>query len=144
MPVTHVLRDGKKYFIDAKDLIVSDVVCLDSRVSSVIPADILLVETSDDFLIASYLDTFDSGNKHFYQMRKDGYRVPESAVRKEGMISTEAAEGDEEEGLKWKEMPQCFILDSPFFVPMGVRFFQGQGKGIVVRIGNNTVKALLR
>ena len=37
-----------------------------------------------------------------------------------------------------------FILDSPYFVPMGVRFFRGQGKGIVVRIGNNTVKALLK
>ena len=46
VPVTHVLRDGKKFFIDAKELIVSDVVCLDSRISSVIPADVILVETS--------------------------------------------------------------------------------------------------
>ena len=46
VPVTHVLRDGKKFFIDAKDLIVSDVVYLDSRISSVIPADVILFETS--------------------------------------------------------------------------------------------------
>ena len=46
IPVTHVLRDGKKFFIDAKDLIVSDIVYLDSRVSSVIPADVILFETS--------------------------------------------------------------------------------------------------
>lgn len=97
VPVTHVLRDGKKFFIDAKDLIVSDVVCLDSRVSSVIPADVILIEASEDFLIASYLDTFDSGNKHFYQMRKDGYRVPESAIRKQGMIDNEAGEGEDDQ-----------------------------------------------
>ena len=46
VPVTHVLRDGKKFFIDAKDLIVSDIVYLDSRISSVIPADVILFETS--------------------------------------------------------------------------------------------------
>ena len=86
MPVTHVLRDGRKYFIDAKDLIVSDIVCLDSKVSSVIPADVILFEASPDFLIASYLDTFDSGNKHFSQMRRDRYKVPESALRKEGLL----------------------------------------------------------
>lgn len=85
MPVTHALRDGRKYFIDAKDLIVSDIVFLDSKVSSVIPADIILFETSSNFLIASYLDTFDSGNKHFYQMRRDRYKVPESALRKQGL-----------------------------------------------------------
>ena len=99
VPVTHVLRDGKKYFIDAKDLIVSDVVYLDSRVSSVIPADIILFEASPDFLIASYLDTFDSGNKHFYQMRKDGCKVPESALKKRGVRQAlaEAAGGTGEE-----------------------------------------------
>ena len=48
-----------------------------------------------------------------------------------------------ESGVQLPPQP-AFILDSPFFVPMGVRFFKGQGKGIVVRIGNNTVKALLK
>lgn len=85
VPVTHALRDGKKFFIDAKDLIVSDIVYLDSKVSSVIPADIILYEASPDFLIANYLDTFDSGNKHFYLMRKNGYKVPETAMKKQGL-----------------------------------------------------------
>ena len=49
IPVAHVLRDGKKYLIDAKDIIVGDLVYLDSKVSGVIPADIILCETSDDF-----------------------------------------------------------------------------------------------
>lgn len=49
IPVAHVLRDGKKYLIDAKDIIVGDLVYLDSKVSGVIPADIILCETSEDF-----------------------------------------------------------------------------------------------
>ena len=46
VPVVHVIRDGRKYLVDSKDLIVSDVVFLDARTSGIIPADIILFETS--------------------------------------------------------------------------------------------------
>ena len=87
-PVTHVLRDGKKYFVDGKDLIVSDIVYLDSKISSIIPADILLIETSEEFLIASYLDTFDSKNKYFSQLRdpKVKFKPPPHALKKIGLM----------------------------------------------------------
>lgn len=49
IPVAHVLRDGQKFLIDAKDIIVSDLVYLDAKVSGVIPADLVLFETSEDF-----------------------------------------------------------------------------------------------
>ena len=55
VPVAHVLRDGKKYLVDAKDIIVGDLVYLDSKVSGVIPADIVLCETTEDFEISSYI-----------------------------------------------------------------------------------------
>ena len=37
-----------------------------------------------------------------------------------------------------------FILEAANFVPMGVRLVSGFGKGICVRIGNESIKALLR
>ena len=79
IPVAHVLRDGKKYLVDAKDIIVSDIVYLDSKVSGVIPADIVLIETSEEeeFVISSYLDTFDHSNKHLWYQRQ---QVPAQPV----------------------------------------------------------------
>jgi len=65
IPVAHVLRDGKKYLVDAKDIICGDLVYLDSKVSGVIPADIVLCDSSDDFEITSYVHTFDQKNYHF-------------------------------------------------------------------------------
>ena len=65
VPVAHVLRDGKKYLIDAKEIIIGDLVYIDSKVSGVIPADIVLCETSEDLVINSYLNTFDHKNSHF-------------------------------------------------------------------------------
>ena len=62
IPVAHVLRDAKKFLIDATDIIVSDLVYLDAKVSGIIPADIILYEASEDFVIGSYLDTFDQKN----------------------------------------------------------------------------------
>ena len=72
IPVAHVLRDGKKYLVDAKDIIVSDIVYLDAKVSGVIPADIILIETAEEeeFVISSYLDTYDHSNKHFWYQRQ--------------------------------------------------------------------------
>ena len=49
IPVAHVLRDGKKYLVDAKDIIVGDLVYLDSKISGVIPSDIILCDTTEDF-----------------------------------------------------------------------------------------------
>ena len=37
-----------------------------------------------------------------------------------------------------------FVLDAPNFVPMGARLISGYGKGICVKIGNQTIKALLK
>ena len=59
-----MLRDGKKFLIDAKDIIVSDIVYLDSKVSGVIPADIILYETSEDFTVSCFTDIFDTKNTH--------------------------------------------------------------------------------
>ena len=71
VPVAHVLRDGKRFLVDAKDIIVSDVVFLDSKVSGIIPADILLtaVSENEEFLISNYIDAFDPGNKHLGEFR---------------------------------------------------------------------------
>lgn len=82
VPVAHVLRDGKRFLVDAKDIIVSDVVFLDSKVSGIIPADILLtaVSENEEFLISSYVDTFDLGNKHLAEFRQG--TIPESAYKK--------------------------------------------------------------
>ena len=88
VPVAHVLRDGKRYLVDAKDIIVSDVVFLDSKISGVIPADIILYETSEDFIISSYLDTFDVKGKHLYELRAPDYVIPETATKKMASIST--------------------------------------------------------
>ena len=65
IPVAHVLRDKKKYLVDAKDIIVADLVYLDSNISGVIPADIVLCDTSEEFEISSYITTFDQKNSHF-------------------------------------------------------------------------------
>ena len=137
IPVAHVLRDGKRFLVDAKDIIVSDVVYLDSKVSGIIPADILMTALSDneEFLISNYVDTFDPSNKHLGEFRQG--TVPESAYKK----SVKPFVAGEPENLE--ELPD-FILDSPNFVPMGSRLFSGQGQGICIRIGNETIKALLR
>ena len=137
VPVAHVLRDGKRFLVDAKDIIVSDIVFLDAKVSGIIPADLILVAVSDseDFLISNYTDTFDPGNKHLAEYRQG--TVPETAYKKSAKLWVEG----EPENLD--EMPE-FILDSPNFVPMGARLFSGQGQGICVRIGNETIKALMR
>ena len=82
IPVAHVLRDGKRYLLDFKDIIVGDVVYLDSRISGIIPADIILFETSPDFIISSYIDTFDQGNRHLYDFRTNGYVLPDTATNK--------------------------------------------------------------
>jgi len=44
-PMAHVLRDGEKQLVDAKEIIAADLVYLDAKVSGVIPADIILIET---------------------------------------------------------------------------------------------------
>ena len=124
--MAHVLRDGKKYLIDSKDIIVSDLVYLDARVSGIIPADIILFEASADFEIESYKESFDVKNKHNLRQEKD---IPQGATHK----------SVPEEGA---EMPDM-ILDAPNFVPMGAKLVSGNGKGICIRIGNNTIKALL-
>ena len=124
--MAHVLRDGKKFLIDSKDIVVSDLVYLDSKVSGVIPADIILYETSSDFIISTYLDSFDHQNRHFTQLRL-GTILP-SATNK---------------SLNEFSEPPEFILDAPNFVPMGARLISGSGKGICIRIGNETIKALL-
>ena len=59
IPVVHVLREGKKYLVDSKELIVGDIVHLDAKISGIIPADIILFYTSTEFVIAPYTDTFD-------------------------------------------------------------------------------------
>lgn len=136
VPVTHVLRDAKKYLVDSKDIIVGDVIYLDAKVSGIIPADMILFETSPHFLVSSYLDTFDSKSKHLYEFRTPNHAMPESASRK--FVAYTLPEDE------FKEPHPNFILDSPNFVPMGARLFTGHGKGICVKIGNNTIKALLR
>jgi len=45
--------------------------------------------------------------------------------------------------------PECllkdsFILNSNNFIAMGSRLLSGQGKGIVIKIGNQTIKGLLK
>ena len=80
--MAHVLRDGKKYLVDSKDIIVGDLVYIDSKVSGIIPADIVLCETSGELVISSYLSTFDSKNQHFYDFRAEGYQLPETATKK--------------------------------------------------------------
>jgi magnesium-transporting ATPase (P-type) len=61
VPVAHVLRDCKRFLVDSKDIIVGDVVILDSKVSGIIPADIILFETSEseEFVISNYSESFD-------------------------------------------------------------------------------------
>ena len=46
IPVAHVLRDGKRYLLDFKDIIVGDIIYLYAKVSGIIPADMILFETS--------------------------------------------------------------------------------------------------
>ena len=77
IPVAHVLRDGKKYLIEAKEMIVSDIVYLDAKVSGIIPADIVLFETSDDFEICPYIDCLDTKTqKNLKLMREYKYKMP--------------------------------------------------------------------
>ena len=61
VPVAHVLRDCKRFLVDAKEIIVGDIVILDSKVSGIIPADIILLETSEseEFVISNYAESFD-------------------------------------------------------------------------------------
>ena len=129
VPVAHVLRDGKKYLVDAKEIIEGDIVQIDSKVSGVVPADIVLYEASDELEIGAYLDTYDLAGKHFD--RNDPFPIPDSATKKQ--VTTDDGESITD-----------FILDSPNFVPMGARIIDGHGKGICIRTANRTVKALLR
>lgn len=68
--------------------------------------------------------------------------VPETAVKKKVVYSGAAETLDEIEPPV--DGATDFILDSTNFVPMGSRLMSGQGRGICIRIGNNTVKGLLR
>ena len=79
---THVLRDGVKSLVDAKEIVVNDIVYIDSKVSSIVPADIILVETDEGepMVISSYLDDFDHGNNHFEWLRADPDKLPEGAT----------------------------------------------------------------
>jgi magnesium-transporting ATPase (P-type) len=43
-PITHVLRDGKKCAIDARDLVLGDIIFLKAGFDSVAPCDLLLIE----------------------------------------------------------------------------------------------------
>ena len=84
VPVAHVLRDSKRFLVDAKDIIVGDVVMLDSKVSGIIPADIILVETNEneDFIISNYVDSFDPKNSHLYSYRNGTAEIPPTASKK--------------------------------------------------------------
>ena len=53
---------------------------IDSKVSGIAPADIVLYEASENLQIGSYLDTFDHTGKHF--QRDDNFSVPDSATKK--------------------------------------------------------------
>ena len=144
IPVAHVLRDGKRYLLDFKDIVAGDIVFLDSNVSGIIPADIVLFETGPDFIISSYLDTFDHNNRHFYEFRENKtYEIPPTATNKSAKYTPPPAEGTTPLETPQEPMPD-FILDSPNFVPMGSRLYNGQGKGICIKIGNNSTKGLLR
>lgn len=70
--------------MDAKDIIVGDVVILDSKVSGIIPADIILVETSEteEFVISNYADSFDPKNSHLYPFRNGTVELPPTASKK--------------------------------------------------------------
>ena len=140
VPVAHVLRDCKRFLVDAKDIIVGDIVILDSKVSGIIPADIILFETveSEEFVISNYAESFDPANKHLFSFRNNAAEVLETASKKFAKLPAEGT--PPEDGAP---EPDC-ILDSPRFVPMGSRLFSGIGKGICIRIGNKTVKGLLR
>ena len=92
-----------------------------------IPADIILFESSDDFVVQSYLEAFDPKNRHLYFLRTSDQPVlPESATAKKGLKESQEAYKD------------VCILDAANFVPMGATF-TGSGKGICIRIGTNTV-----
>ena len=62
-----------------------DVVILDSKVSGIIPADIILIETSEEeeFIISSYSDSFDPKNSHLYSFRNGAAEVPPTASKKQ-------------------------------------------------------------
>jgi hypothetical protein len=81
VPVCHVLRDTKRFLVDAKEIIIGDVVLLDSKVSGLIPADIILVETNEneEFIISNYVDSFDPKNSHLYSYRNGSAEIPPSA-----------------------------------------------------------------
>lgn len=149
IPVAHVLRDGKKYLLDFKDIVVGDVVFLDAKISGIIPADIILCETSPDFNISAYTDTFDKANRYLYDFRKEGYQLPLTATRKSASYTPATPTPPDQIPLARPtyaeacEFPE-FILDSPNFVPMGGRLYCGSGKGICIRIGNKSLKATLR
>lgn len=139
IPVAHVLRDSKKYLVDAKDIIVGDLVYLDAKVSGVIPADIILCDTSDDLEISSYINTFDQKNYHFKDQRLEDYEPVDTSTKKFAKILEAEEEPDPD-----APHPTDFILDSPNFVAMGSRLLSGQAKGICIKIGNDTIKALLK
>jgi hypothetical protein len=89
--VAHVLRDCKRFLVDSKDIIVGDVVILDSKVSGIIPADIILVETSEneEFIISSYSDSFDPKNSHLYSFRNGVVELPTTASKKQAKAYSE-------------------------------------------------------
>ena len=131
-----VLRDGQKTLVEAKEIVVADVVFLDSKVGGIIPADILLIETdgTEDFVISSYLEAFDSSNKHLKHLRTEGVSIPESATKKVANFIPNNTPSPEE----IDSYPEL-ILDSPVFVPKGAKLYSGSGYGICIRIGNNTI-----
>lgn len=98
VPVAHVLRDCKRFLVDAKDIIVGDVVILDSKVSGIIPADIILFETSEveEFVISNYSDSFDPQNKHLYSFRNKTAEVLETASKKVAKAPVEDAPPEEQ------------------------------------------------
>ena len=134
-PSCKVVRHGKNHIVYAPDIVLGDVVHISADFTKMVPCDMIIFESSGNLTVTSYLEIMDQEHQEMFEFRTLGEELPPGACLKRGGFAPYESSR--------RIQRDCFknlILNSPNFLPMGVRILQGEAKGLCVKIGNQTVQ----
>ena len=97
----------------------------------------ILFESSGNLTVTSYLEIMDKEHQEMFEFRSLGEELPPGACTKRGGFGLL----DKSSKIK-KDSFKSLILNSPNFLPMGVRIIKGEGKGICIKLGNQNTYGL--
>ena len=130
-PYANVVRHGLNHLMQANQIVIGDIVRVSKDISSVTPCDMIILETSGQFTVSSYLEIMDKPHLDMFEYRTLGEELPPGACIKRGGFGLLGKSAK----IKKNEFKNL-ILNSPNFVPMGVQILQGEAKGICIKLGN--------